>query len=258
MSFYESKAEQNDYFYFIYLKKESETPPHFHGAIEFLFCVEGAQSVSIGGNNYTLRKGDACFIDSYTVHSLTPSGATLYAIVGSASFFQPIFSAFHDSVPPCLFRFEDVGFLSLLYSLYQKPFSSAAADTQRNGALVKLLLAQLHECIPFTPRKENKQNDLVTNILQYGVDHFTEDLSLETIAKKFGYSHTHLSRILHRYLNMNWNIYVGNIRCHAAHTLLQSERDATIAEIAFRCGFESLNTFYRAYHRLFGELPVRK
>ena len=27
MSFYETNAEQNDYFYFIHLKKESETPP---------------------------------------------------------------------------------------------------------------------------------------------------------------------------------------------------------------------------------------
>lgn len=258
MSFYETQVEQNDYFYFIHLKKESETPPHFHGSIELLFCMDGEQSVFVGGKRYLLKRGDACFIDSYTVHSLPPLGAELYALVANVDFFQPIFSAFHDSAPPCLFRFEDVEFLSLLYSLYQKPFSSTAAATQRNGALVKLLLAQLHECVPFTPRKENKQNDLVANVLQYGVDHFTEDLSLETIAKKFGYSHTHLSRILHRYLNMNWNIYVGNIRCHAAHTLLQSESDATITEIAFRCGFESLNTFYRAYRRVFGELPIRK
>ena len=258
MSFYETQVEQNDYFYFTHLNKESETPPHFHGAIELLFCVDGEQSVFIGGKNHLLKGGDACFIDSYTVHSLKPSGAELYALVANASFFQPIFSAFNDTVPSCLFRFEDMEFLSLLYSLYQKPFASCTAATQRNEAILKLLFARLHECIPFVNRTENKHNDLVASILQYSAERFTEDLSLPTIAARFGYSHTHLSRILHRYLNMNWNIYVGNIRCRAAHVLLRNESNATIAEIAFRCGFDSLNTFYRAYRRLFGELPIRK
>ena len=258
MSFYEWKVEQRDYFYFNRVKKETDTPPHFHGAVELLFCVDGKQEVCIGGKTQSLEKGDACFIDSYTVHSLQPSGATLYAIVGDVHFFQPVFSAFDDAVPPCLFRFENVDFLSMLYAVYQNPKTNGAALSERNKGIVKLLLAQLSECVPFVKRKTDKQNDLVAKILQYAAENYRDNLSLPTISAKFGYSHTYLSRLLHRYLGVNWNIYVGNIRVRAAHTLLQNEKNASVLDIALFCGFDSLNTFYRAYRRIYGNTPLKK
>ncbi len=258
MSFYEWKVEQRDYFYFNRVKKENETPPHFHSAVELLFCIDGKQEVCISGKTYTLEKGDACFIDSYTVHSLQPSGATLYAIVGDVHFFQPAFSAFGDILPPCLFRFENVEFLSLLYTLYQQKKTTANAFAQRNHALVKLLLAELYESVTFVMRKENKQNDLVAKILQYATEHYADDLTLVTLSTRFGYSHTYLSRLLHRYLGVNWNIYVGNIRVRAAHNLLQNEQDISVLNVALCCGFESLNTFYRAYRRVYGKTPLEK
>ncbi len=258
MSFYEHNAEQHDYFYFSHVNKENETPPHFHGAIEFLFCVNGKQSVSVGGETYTLEKGDACFVDGYVVHALKPSGAELYAIVGDAHFFQPVFSAFGNVVPPCRFRFENTDFLSALYAFYQQGKTNTAALSERNNALVKLLLSDLYENVPFVKRKENKQNELVANILQYAAENFTRDLSLPTLSVQFGYSHTYLSRMLHRYLDLNWNVYVGNIRARAAHKLLQTGDALSVLDAALVCGFDSLNTFYRAYRRVFGKTPLEK
>ena len=258
MSFYEWKVEQRDYFYFNRVKKETQTLPHFHGAVELLFCIDGKQPVSISGKTYTLEKGDACFIDCYTVHALPSSEAQLYAIVGDVHFFQPVFSAFGDAIPPCLFRFEKTEFLSLLYTLYQQKKTSEDASTQRNHALVKLLLAELYESVPFAKRKENKQNELVAKILQYAAERYQGDLSLSTLAVQFGYSHTYLSRLLHRYLGVNWNLYVGNIRARAAHALLQNEKNTSVLDIALFCGFDSLNTFYRAYRRIYGNTPLKK
>lgn len=258
MSFYELKVEQRNYFYFNRVKKENETPPHFHGAIELLFCVQGKQSVCIGGKTHVLERGDACFIDGYTVHSLQPSGAELYAIVGDTHFFQPVFSAFGDTVPPCLFRFENRELLSTLYALYQAPKTSNAAIDETNIAIVKLLLAQLRESVPFSKRKTDKQNDLVAKILQYANERYEEDLTLLTLSARFGYSHTYLSRLLHRYLGINWNVYVGNVRARAAHTLLQNDETCSVLNAAFMCGFDSLNTFYRAYRRVYGKTPLKK
>ena len=258
MSFYELKVEQRDYFYFNRVKKENETPPHFHGAVELLFCVDGKQEVCISGKTQSLEKGDACFIDSYTVHSLQPSGATLYAIVGDIHFFQPVFAAFGDTLPPCLFRFENAEFLSMLYAVYQSPKTSDAAISERNKGIVKLLLAQLSESVPFVKRKTDKQNDLVAKILQYAAENYAGDLTLITLSARFGYSHAYLSRLLHRYLGVNWNVYVGNIRVRAAHALLQSEQELSVLNAALCCGFESLNTFYRAYRRIYGNTPLKK
>ena len=258
MSFYELHVEERNYFYFNHVKKETKTPPHFHGAVEFLFCVDGEQTLSIGGETHTLQKGEGCFVDSYVVHSLQPSGATLYAMVGDTHFFQPVFSAFGDTVPPCYFSFENEQFLSVLYALYQQKKEDAIADSERNKALVKLLLSELYCVVPFVKRKENKQNELVANVLQYASEHYTCDLSLPTIAAQMGYSHIYLSRLLHRYLTMNWNIYVGNLRARAAHEQLQANDGRSVLDVAFACGFDSLNTFYRAYRRMFGKTPHEK
>jgi AraC-like DNA-binding protein len=258
VSFYECNAEQHDYFYFNHVKKENETPPHFHGAIEFLFCVDGKQSVSVGGEVYTLKKGDACFIDEYVVHSLKPSGAELYAVVGDAHFFQPVFSTFGNVVPPCRFHFENTEFLSVLFAFYQHRTSNTAVLSERNNALVKLLLSELYESVPFVKRKENKQNELVASILQYAEENFTHDLSLPTLSAQFGYSRTYLSRMLHCYLDLNWSVYVGNIRARAAHRLSQTDSKLSVLDVALACGFDSLNTFYRAYRRIFGKTPLGK
>jgi len=81
MSFYETRVEQYGYLYFSHVKKDVKTPLHFHGAIEFLFCVDESQDVRIRDESYTLNKGGGCFINSYVMHSLKPSEAELYAIV---------------------------------------------------------------------------------------------------------------------------------------------------------------------------------
>lgn len=256
MSFYELNVEERNYFYFNHVKKETTTAPHFHGAVEFLFCVDGTQTISIGGEMYALKKGEGCFVDSYVVHSLQPSGATLYAIVGDSHFFQPVFSAFGDTAPVCHFSFENEPFLSVLYALHQQK-KKDITTAERNKAIVKLLLSELYSCVPFIKRKENKQNELVANVLQYAYERYTDDLSLSTIATQMGYSHTYLSRLLHRYLTMNWNIYVGNLRACIVHEQLQAKDGRSVLDVAFACGFDSLNTFYRAYRRVFGKTPLK-
>ncbi len=257
MSFYEFSAEQHDYFYFNHVKKEQTTPPHFHGAIELLFCVGGKQELCVGGETRTLEKGDACFIDSYVVHSLRADGAEVYVILADVHFFQPFFSALGEKTPPTLFRFDNPEFLSLLYALHQRNRTFEVGRAETSKAIVQLLLSEICECVPFMERKTDRQNELVANILQYTAEHFSSDLSLGTLASQFGYSRDYLSRLLHRYLGLNWNVYVGNLRASEAHALLRKENGLSVLDVALHCGFESLNTFYRAYRRVFGKTPLK-
>ena len=221
-----------------------------------IFCAKGKQEVCVGGEKKILQEGEAYFCDSYTVHSLKHSGAEVYVILGDKQFFQPVFSAFGDKTPPTFFRFDDWDFLSVLLTFFKSDLKNEAGRAETNKAIVKLLLARLNETVPFIKRKEDKQSELVEKILRYAAEHFSSDLSLHTLALRFGYSRDHLSRVLHRYLGVNWNVYVGGVRARAAHALLNSEQNASVLEIALRCGFESSNTFYRAYRREFGKTPL--
>lgn len=257
MSFYEIDVEQHEYLYFSHVKKDTNTPLHFHSAIELLFCAGGKQEVCIADKSYTLGKGDCCFINSYVMHSLKPSGAEMYAIVGDVNFFQSVFFAFGDTVPPRLFRFENTELLSTLHSIHSKNRVNKASVAEINNAIIKLVLAELNEAVTFIKYKKDGQSELITSILQYAIKNFASDLSLSAIASHFGYSRTYLSRILHQYFGMHWNIYVGNLRARAAHTLIEASKNSSVLDIALSCGFESLNTFYRAYRRVFGKTPLK-
>ena len=94
-------------------------------------------------------------------------------------------------------------------------------------------------------------------ILKYAQSHVEEELSLSVLSDRFGYSREHLSRILHKYLTETWNAYVNGLRVQKAEALLKADEEKNVLKIAYECGFDSQNTFYRAYKKEFGHLPRR-
>lgn len=258
MSFYELNAETTGYFYFRKGTTPWYTAPHFHSAVEILVCAEGEQVLTVGGERKILQAGDGCFIDSYTVHSLEKSACNMFVFLGDLQYFQPTFQAFHDQKPPMFFRFENLSLLSFLYDICEKNTQNTPARYETNEGVVKILLSEISKNTPFALHKERGKDELVCNILHYASHHLKEDLSLQRLANVFGYSHEHLSRLLHRHLNEHWNRYVGRLRVRAAHALLKSAPSCSVLEIASQCGFESPNTFYRAYKREYQQSPRKK
>ena len=256
MSFYEITSENHNYFYFNKVKKTRETLAHFHSAVELLFCVDGSQEVCINGEKIVLSQGEACFVDSYIVHSVKNSGAYVFAIVGDMNFFQPLFSLF-GGTPPVVFRYENHDFLDVLLGFHHNNDQNGVARDETNEAIVKLVMSDVSRFVTFSKRKEYNQNELVAGVLRFAMDNYASDLSLENIAKRFGYSRDYISRVLHKYLGVNWNVYVATVRAKAVHNLLLANKNRTVLELAFACGFDSANTFYRAYKRVFGKTPVR-
>ena len=254
MSFYELNAEGTGYLYLRFGK----TPPaesHFHSAIELLFCADGEVELTVGGEKRKITKGMGCFIDSYVVHSMPSSSAILYAVVGDRQFFEPTFQTFHGKIPPVFFSFENTEFLAFLQSIYNQNNGNGGSRYETKCGIVRLLMGELSKTVPFCSRQTNRQTELVATLLSYAAKHIGEDLSLAALSKNFGYSREYLSRTLHFHLGEHWNRYVGRLRAKAAKELLLSSPDLSVLEIAFQCGFDSPNTFYRAYRREFGVSP---
>ena len=85
-------------------------------------------------------------------------------------------------------------------------------------------------------------------------DNYTKDLSLESLAKIFGYSPTYLSRMFQKYAKTNYKVYLDQIRLeHAYKDLVNSE--ASIGDIAIGNGFSSSKAFSRVFKEKYGMLP---
>ena len=258
MSFYELAAEDLQRFYFE-MRGKSETPPHFHGAVEFHFVEDGEQEIIVDGQRKIMRRGDGCFCDSFSVHQLSGlKGKSAYCLLFNADFYTQTFSLFNGKKPPTFFRFENFALLHDLYTLAGKTGQNAVARYATFSGIAQLLLGAIAENTPFVPRETQRQNSLVCSILGYAEQHTQEDLSLSRIAELFNYSQEHLSRILHKFLSENWNAYVNRLRVRRTEALLKNDPQLPVLTAAFSCGFNSPNTFYRAYKKEFGKMPRRR
>ena len=98
----------------------------------------------------------------------------------------------------------------------------------------------------------------IVAISHYLEEHFKERLSLERIAKHFGYSQTSISRIFHSVIGQDMRSYINMLRAEHVHTLLEQNSRITVLEAVYASGFENSSSFYRAYSARFHELPKRK
>lgn len=257
MSYYELRAERKGYCYF-YKREPLETPAHFHGSIELLFVESGEIPITVDGEIYALKAGEGVFCDSFCVHRFEEARQSVsYTLLGKREYFERAISLLENAVPSKIFRFDNFDLLHRLYAFYHQKTKNERGRYATFEGIVNILLAEIAKNNPLQSRKADKKNTLVCDVLQYAEENPQADLSLLTIAKRFGYSHEYLSRVLHRYLMENWNAYVNRLRVRLVDAHLKVHPEQSVLEIAYAYGFESPNTFYRAYKKEFAKAPKR-
>jgi DNA-binding response OmpR family regulator len=77
---------------------------------------------------------------------------------------------------------------------------------------------------------------------------------VERLESALNMSQMQLYRKLTSLTNMSGNVFIRHVRLHRAKQLLE-ESNLTVAEVAYRVGFNSPSYFTRAYKKEFGVLP---
>ena len=258
MRFYEIETEKKGYLYMDY-GVAGNVDLHCHNAMELLIVDSGEREVFIGGESRVLKAGEGCFCSSFCMHAyFENSEATAYAIVGDKRFFEKYFSSFNGKVPPVFFKFKNIFLLEKLYEIFKGKKEKTRNDGSGaviNEGIIGVLLGAIAENNVFCERNTDKQSELVFSVLKYAHNHLESDLSLNALSTQFHYSARHLSRVLYKHLSEPWLNYINRIRVLQAHELLKEDPSCSVLEIAFACGFNSMNTFYRAYKKEFSNLP---
>ena len=257
MSYYEREAEKDWHFYMNC--GEVGIEPHFHSAMEFTFVKSGFQEVIIGGEKRILHAGEGCFCQPFCIHSYARTDTSVcYTLVGDGRYFERHFTALGEMLPPRFFTFSDFDLLAFLFSRFSQNKKNERGRVALNEGICALLTHALFKSVEFENRKTDKQNMLVCDVLHYAHEHLDEDVSLQNLSKVFGYSDRHLSRVLSKNLSQKWNDYLHVLRARKAHELLLENPSLSVLDIALSCGFESSNTFYRAYKSVYGVPPRRE
>lgn len=110
-------------------------------------------------------------------------------------------------------------------------------------------------CALYTQAFPNGTFSAKERILEYIADNYADpELYGKQIASKFDLSEKYLYTYFKKQMGVGFSDYLEDLRLHRATELLASSR-MSISEIAAKVGFNSHNTFYKAFKRKYGITP---
>jgi AraC family transcriptional regulator len=92
-------------------------------------------------------------------------------------------------------------------------------------------------------------------VLDYIERHLGDELSVERLSHEANFSKFHFHRQFSAYVGVNVSRYVQMLRLQRASRRLVFEPAAKIIDIAFEAGFETPESFSRAFKREYGQTP---
>ncbi len=250
LAVYEKDADLNNYIYFNKEKCEEEivTSPHFHDSIELVVCVKGKCCVCINGADNVLMEGDGVFVDRFDVHYYKYfTGSEYYVLLVSEKYLDddngfkkkrlPVFLPKGEKYPKIKRVFDDI------YALYD-----ARNDVLKKG-IVNIILGIMTASYPLEDRKSKGEAQVLVNALLYINENFKNDITLEFMSRKLGYSKNYFSFLFNKFTGMNFREYINRRRICEFERIRSETPNLPIYIAVEKSGFLSSKTFYRAYEK---------
>jgi YesN/AraC family two-component response regulator len=86
--------------------------------------------------------------------------------------------------------------------------------------------------------------------------HFSEAISLSSVAQEAGLSRFHFCRLFHHETGMSFRVYLQRLRVSRALELL-GRRYVRVSEVAYAVGFNDLSHFDRTFRKVVGQSPTK-
>jgi AraC-like DNA-binding protein len=234
----------------LYIKEDPmlATVGHFHEGIELVAMVKGKVEAYHVTSKSVLTEGEIFFADSFESHYYKPLTPDMLAIVivlsrEYTSVFREIYG---EKTFPCFMKDRQKN--EEIIACMRTWLQDEEKNFLRNVGYCNLLLSKIAEQYPLTKRGEKKDKNISTKLLQYVNDHYMEDISLTSAAKVIGYTKEYCSKIFVETVGLGFRDYLNLLRLRKAdeYFAMQKQNKMTATEIAYKCGFNSTATFYRA------------
>lgn len=233
---------------------------NWHLNIEVLLITEGTGIIQYGADRLPLAAHDMIIVNSEIPHRLhSTEGLGLYCLIIDESFCLEngldtsmihFKSNVRDAETEQLFR-EAV----TRWDIYSRESSTLSAASLRCAILTLLIeLCSKHTYTDEIPSEKSTPSEAyIKCVLKYLNTHYTQPVTLDTLAKLCGITKHHLAREFKKYMGQTVFTYLNILRCKNAEYCLSEGMSVTQA--ACENGFESLSYFSRTYKKLMGVTP---
>ncbi len=247
-------------------------PPHWHAAIEIIMPTMNPYYLNCAGENVVLREGDIIIICPGCIHTIKAPE------VGKRIIFQPdttelrfmseVESLINLMSPYIVVTPEDYpeihsharSILLEINEIYKKNNAFSEVDIfckllEFLSCIGKNYVSTRSNGDPSEYSRGDEYFEKFIEICDYLQEHCSEDLSLDEIADRSGFSKFYFSRRFKQFTNVSFYKYVNQKRIAKAETYLMDPRNS-VTDVALNCGFPSLSSFIRMFKIIKGCTPT--
>lgn len=231
---------------------------HLHQNTEIVYVIDGCIDVTVEGRVERAYKNDIIVIAPFRVHSFhTEEYSSVWISVFSNDFISDFLlsdevyyygerAVFTPSEILLNFFLPKVGdSCENLYTLEGKEYLK----------IKTAFSAVFEEYTRTVPQiKARPKSTALSSILSFLSEHYTENITLNDLSKRLGYSPTYISHCLDELGNINFRTILNSFRVEKAKEMLLKNKHKMI-DIALECGFTCERTFYRAFLSVTGLAP---
>lgn len=256
--YFESERSKKDDLYFVYAVNDRSfvSRRHYHQSIEIEYVIKGRVGCMVDGSLQYVSKDEILYINSWDIHffDIQEKNETLTMVIG-IDYLRDFYSVYgkKEKMPyfDSVLRNKKVN-RKILENLMRWKRDFSQEDIICNRGYINLLLGELAREYPVhCEERARKRNDTVNYMLQYIDEHYMEKITLEDAARNVGYRPNYCSKLFHESVGQDFRNYVNGVRLEAVRRIALERPDRKITDIAFECGFCSLNTFYRTFNRVY-------
>ncbi len=249
-------SEEKRMFYYnsTALTRQRSSAEHFHSLYEIYHLEEGVCNYLIEDKLFQMLPGDTVFIPKGVIHKTSYEDMHSRLLVNCSGEYlkgAEINKAF-------VYRNKKYsGQIHAVLKSIEKEYLHA--DRFSDG----LILGFMQQLLSIVYRTHNEfentraQNKYALKALDYLSDNYSGEITLSELAKKLSISPEHLSRIFKKETGLGFNEYLSLLRLKKAESLLKLDKDMSISEVAFACGFNDSNYFCEKFKSAYGMSPLK-
>ncbi|WP_334332433.1 AraC family transcriptional regulator [Companilactobacillus sp. HBUAS59544] len=261
---------------------ESDVPYHYHNFVDIVAPLVGNCTALINDKEIKMQQGDLLFVGNHTIHTVEPIGTSDIvidiALRNTAFSLNELNSLLHDNrqtnISGMLFSLlSDRNYGEGQYSFFKTNNNSKISRNvwdiideyyhpdKESDKITRLeIMVLFSRLIRETAKTNNvdwKLNDKkranILSLLLY-IENNYSNITLDEMAKHFGYNSNYLSSFLKKSTGMTFIKLVHLQRVNAAAEYL-NYTSAPIEKISYKVGYENPSYFYKIFKKVLGISP---
>lgn len=235
---------------------------HQHEEIQISLIIEGEGTLIVGDTINYYEKGDVLVIGGHLPHVFKSDlNATSNSHMLSLFFTRTSFGA-------TFFELEELQEISMFFNRAKNGFKVTSSNELIVVLFLELkeaskfdrfiLLLKLLKLISSSNYKslssfiyEKKYSDIegkrIGDIFEYTMTNYHKDISLETISKIAAMTKNAFCKYFKKRTNKTYFQFLNELRIEHASKILITKNDFSIAEVAYKSGFNNISNFNRQF-----------